>query len=120
MLKKQSMNSLKLIVTLVLFTGLSAFTTNAQNIKTETFKVWGNCNTCKKNIENSLDVKGVKSANWDKATHLLTVVFKEKKISIDQIHKYIAKAGYDTEKEKADDKAYQALPDCCRYERRKL
>ncbi len=33
--------------------------------------------------------------------------------------KKLASVGHDTEKYKADDKAYNALDECCKYERRK-
>ena len=94
---------------------------NAQNkkVKTETIKVWGNCGMCKTSIENAADLKGVKAAEWDKTSKLLTVSYDTTKISSDQIQLKIAAIGYDTEKHRASDKAYEELHGCCKYERKK-
>ncbi|MFN5443244.1 MAG: heavy-metal-associated domain-containing protein [Crocinitomicaceae bacterium] len=88
---------------------------NSQTIK---FKVWGNCNTCKKNIEKSLKVKGVKKANWNKDSKIIEVTFDSSVITIEQIHKYIASAGYDTDLVKGNDNSYKKLDQCCQYERK--
>ena len=90
----------------------------AQSTKTENIKVWGNCSQCKKHIETSLKVDGVERADWDKKTKILTVVYDSSKISNDQIQKNVAAVGYDTEKFKANDKAYTGLEECCQYDRK--
>lgn len=89
---------------------------NAQK-KTEetTFKVGGECNMCKKRIENALDVKGVRFAEWNPETETLFVAYKPKKISLDKIHELIAEVGHDTEKVKAKDEVYENIHGCCRY-----
>jgi mercuric ion binding protein len=89
-----------------------------QESKTVTFKVWGNCGSCKKNIETALKVKGISKADWNKTSKIITVTFDESKISLDKIHALIAKAGYDTDKAKGDDKAYSKLDACCQYDRK--
>lgn len=91
----------------------------AAGTTTSTFKVWGNCEMCQETIENSLKVDGVSKANWNKDTKIITVCYDEKTISLDRIQKNIAAAGYDNEKYKGDDKAYNELPECCQYERKK-
>ncbi len=96
---------------------LLSWTASAEEI-TSTFKVNGACSMCKKKIETSLRVKGVKKVNWDKASHDLTVTFASDKITLDEIHKRIAAVGYDTDKVKANDEAYAKLDECCRYERK--
>ncbi|MDW8220171.1 MAG: heavy-metal-associated domain-containing protein [Bacteroidota bacterium] len=86
----------------------------------ETIKVWGNCNMCKKTIEAALKgVDGVSSASWDKKTKILTVVFDDAKISLEQIEQKVAATGYDTQSLKASDGAYNSLKKCCKYERKK-
>ena len=50
-------------------------------------------------------------------SHQLKVEFDTEKTSITKIEESILKAGYDTEKIKATDKAYKSLPTCCQYER---
>ncbi|HNE51121.1 MAG TPA: heavy-metal-associated domain-containing protein [Chitinophagales bacterium] len=83
------------------------------------FKVSGNCDSCKKRIEKAAKTDGVKKAEWEEASNILTVTFNPLKITIDQIEQNVAKAGHDTEKFKAEDAAYNNLPDCCHYDRKK-
>ena len=87
--------------------------------KTETFKVWGNCDMCKARIEKAVKSEGATTADWNKNTKILTVTFDPSKTSADSFSKKLAAVGHDTEKYRADDKAYQALDACCQYERRK-
>ena len=90
----------------------------AQEMKTEKFKVYGNCGMCETRIEKAVtDIKGVESAEWDSKTGMIIVSFDEAKIKLADIHKAIAKVGHDTELEKADDKVYSELHSCCQYER---
>jgi periplasmic mercuric ion binding protein len=100
---------------------LSAQTTAGTTDKprTETFKVWGNCNMCKNRIEKAVKAEGAATADWNTKTKLLIVTFDPAKTSVDALSKKLASVGHDTEKYKADDKAYNALDDCCKYERRK-
>lgn len=90
----------------------------APGITTSTFKVWGNCEMCQETIEGSLKQEGVVKSNWNKDTKMISVSYDDKKITLDQIQKSIAAAGYDNEKYKGDDNAYKALPECCQYERK--
>jgi Cu(I)/Ag(I) efflux system membrane fusion protein len=79
-------------------------------------KVSGACDMCKERIENTVKgIDGVSSAEWNSETQQLHLNFDAKKTSVDAIAKAIAKVGHDTEKYKADDKTYNALPECCRY-----
>jgi copper chaperone CopZ len=82
------------------------------------FKVWGNCEQCKETIENALKVKGISKADWNTETKQIHVSYDSTKISLDQIQKNIAAAGYDNEKYKGNDAAYKNLPECCQYERK--
>jgi copper chaperone CopZ len=77
--------------------------------------VRGNCEECKANIENAADVKGVKILTWDQKTKVATVTFSPDKITLVQIQEAIAKRGYDAGTIKGSDKAYKALPKCCKY-----
>jgi len=82
----------------------------------EMFGVSGNCEMCKERIETAaLSVKGVTSAVWDLETKKIHVEFNSMETNIDAIHKAIAKVGHDTEKFKADNQTYNALPDCCKF-----
>lgn len=100
-----------------LFGGVYSQTGNQnQTIKAE-FKVLGECGMCKTRIEKAAKTDGVTSAVWDIKTKVLKVEYLSSKIKVDTIHKNIAKAGHDTEKEKADNGVYDKLPACCKYER---
>ncbi len=87
--------------------------------KTETIKVWGNCESCQARIEKAAKVDGVSKAEWNKDTKMLSVVYNPSKITNDDIQKKIAAVGHDTEKYKANDEAYAKLPGCCQYKRKK-
>lgn len=90
----------------------------AQSNTTDTtvsFKVAGACAQCKQRIQKSLKIKGVRLANWNVETKMLTVTYAPSMISVDQLYQTVAKAGHDTEKNKATDESYKALPECCHY-----
>jgi Cu(I)/Ag(I) efflux system membrane fusion protein len=79
-------------------------------------KVQGSCGMCKTRIEKAAKgIEGVTVANWDKDAQQLHLHFDPKKTSVDAISKAVAKTGHDTEKDKADDEVYNALPGCCKY-----
>ncbi len=89
------------------------------NTKTETFGVNGNCGMCKKKIEGALtNKKGISSSEWNQETKQLTVTYNPDVIKIEKIHQLVADTGYDTDKIKAPDKAYNKLSGCCQYERK--
>jgi len=110
-----------MVIALMLFFPMFITTSvNAQskNKQTETFKVWGNCGMCEKTIEKALKVKGISSAEWNKDSKMITIVFNPKIITLPTIHKKIASVGYDTESETANDEVYNNLHGCCQYERK--
>ncbi|MGN6647629.1 MAG: heavy-metal-associated domain-containing protein [Cytophaga sp.] len=95
----------------------NTFATEA-HYETTSFKVSGNCDMCKSRIESALKKNpGVQSAIWDVKTKTVTISYNPHAISVDQLHKIIADAGHDTDKIKATDTAYKALPGCCKYKR---
>ncbi|MCC7244141.1 MAG: heavy-metal-associated domain-containing protein [Saprospiraceae bacterium] len=101
---------------------ISLFSQNsADNAMTMTtkFKVYGNCGMCEKRIEKAAKIEGVISADWDKETHMISVVFDEKRVKPSQIHAAIAAVGHDTDKVRADDSVYASLHECCQYDRAK-
>ena len=116
----------------LLFAMLLAFATfqsaNAQSdktqrtigIKTQNIKVSGTCSMDKRRIETAAyAVDGIKSANWNEYTQILTITYGVfKKDAADNVQKKIAAVGNDTEKYRANDAVYQALPDCCHYQRK--
>lgn len=118
------MKTIKLFLVLIMITSISeiliaqATSGTSDKQKAETFKVWGNCNMCKTRIEKAVKAEGATSADWNTKTKILTVTFDPSKTSVDAFSKKLATVGHDTEKYRADDKAYNALDDCCKYERR--
>ena len=116
------MKTLKIFLVAIIALTVSA-TTFAQKTdhskmvmtKTETIKVAGNCELCKTRIEKAAKVDGVTKADWSDKTKMLTLVYNPMKVKSDDIQKKIAAAGHDTPKYKATDKAYNALPSCCKY-----
>ncbi|MCX7985308.1 MAG: cation transporter [Bacteroidales bacterium] len=92
---------------------------SSEKIKTESIKVWGNCESCKQRIEKAAKIEGVSKASWDTKTKTLVISYDPSKTTIDKVQKQIASVGHDTEKYRADDKAYKGLPGCCKYDRRK-
>lgn len=89
-----------------------------KDLRHDMFKVAGNCEMCKSRIEEAvMSLQGVDKAEWNVKLKMLEVVFDSGKLKVDDIHKAITKVGHDTEKEKASDDVYNALPGCCKYER---
>jgi cation transport ATPase len=86
------------------------------DVETAEFKVEGVCGMCKDRIENGALIKGVKKAEWDKETEMLTVIYNPDKVELLDIHKAIAELGHSTEKVKAEETAYNKLPMCCQYD----
>lgn len=112
------MKTIKSIMMSVAVAAMAVCTTNvnAQNKKTEevTIKTSAQCDMCKERIEKALAFeKGVKKANLDLTTKEVTVTYSPKKITVEQIKKAIAGAGYDADNVMADEKAYAKLPKCC-------
>lgn len=95
---------------LLLVIGQSAFTQDAKRHLRDfrprfiitSFKVYGKCDSCTLRILSAVNVKGVKSAYWQKQEQQLTVQYDAKKIKLDRIHWLVANAGYDTDKRKAE------------------
>lgn len=86
------------------------------NSKHAMFTVKGSCDMCKERIEKAaMGVNGVQSAHWDKEEQIIHLQFDAQKTSEEAISKAIAKAGHDTDKNKADDSVYAGLPGCCQY-----
>lgn len=87
-----------------------------KNDKHAMLKVQGLCEMCKDRIEKTAkSVSGVSSATWDLKAKELHLNYNPEKTNLDAVSKALAKVGHDTEKHKADEKTYNALPSCCKY-----
>lgn len=92
----------------------------AYTVQTDTFKVSGNCESCKKRIEKAaLKVKGVKTAVWSETTQELNVSYDTAATTLTKIGEEIAKTGHDNKYATATPAAYGKLPACCKYTRAK-
>lgn len=86
------------------------------NLTSLSFGVRGNCTMCKATIEKAANsVLGVFSAIWDVEKKKIDVSYDISKTTELNIHNAIANSGYDTEKVKGSEKAYDNLPKCCQY-----
>lgn len=106
------------LIVFISIVGLTACKTASSSEKTATFKVWGNCEKCKKNIEGACTIDGIKEKDWNVDSKLMTVKFDTTKVSLDKIEQLIANVGYDNDAYFGDDYAYAKLESCCQYDRR--
>ena len=71
-------------------------------------------NCCKDRIEEEMQfTKGVTAVNLDVESQALTVTFKTKKNSVENIRKIISNLGYSADGVMANESAHNALPNCC-------
>jgi len=106
-----------LVFTLALIT-IHFCAAQIKHVKTETVKVYGNCETCKKNIETAAYKKKVSKALWSIDNKTAILSFDSTKTTADAILKKIAYAGYDNQNYFAPDAAYKKLDQCCQYSRK--
>ncbi|MCH9660487.1 MAG: heavy-metal-associated domain-containing protein [Bacteroidetes bacterium] len=104
----------RLIIVLLLLVGISAQAQN-KNAKAN-IEVDGVCMMCKQRIEKAaIRTKGVKSAVWNLDTHMLSLIFDERKTALDSIQANVLAVGHDTEGVMATEEAYNSVHDCCKY-----
>src|SRR6185295_7654472 len=89
---------------------------HSQKTRTESFKVAGECGTCKKKIEKAAKEAGATYAAWDMNSKILKLSYNAG-TDVAVIQQRIANAGYDTPKYRATDAAYNSLDKCCQYDR---
>ena len=101
----------------ILISVLISLSTIDQNSNAKAnFRVDGVCMMCKSRIETTtIKLKGVKASKWDMNTSQISLIYNEKKIKLNDIHRSIAEIGHDTEKVRATEKAYNSLDPCCKY-----
>ncbi len=106
----------KILLSLSIFVSLQLSAQTKKTIDTKIF-VNGICGMCEDRIENALDVKGIKLANWDEDSKMCRIVYRQDLISEEKIHQILADAGHDTKKVKATKEVYDNLHHCCQYKR---
>jgi outer membrane receptor for ferrienterochelin and colicin len=111
------MKKIIVFVFCIISTGLNL---NAQTEKaipdtTISFKVYGLCEMCKERIETAAKGRGVKLAEWDLESKILTLQYIPSQANITKIQNRIVGAGHDLENKKAKEAVYRELPPCCLY-----
>ncbi|MFK8036819.1 MAG: heavy-metal-associated domain-containing protein [Crocinitomicaceae bacterium] len=82
-----------------------------QTIKIKTSAI---CGECEERIENKLNYsKGVKFADLDLETNIVTVRFKTKKMTSTDVKALITSIGYHADEMERDSSAFDVLPGCC-------
>lgn len=101
----------KLFVVLIALLSMSFV---KQTVKEVVIKTSSECGMCKERIEEKLNyTKGITFVDLDVSTKLLTVKYKEEKISVDKIKEIISNLGYDADEVKANPESQKNLPACC-------
>jgi len=104
------------------FSGLMALTLTGTTLlvaddkdKEVKIKTSAVCEMCKARIERNLAFeKGVKEANLDVDTKVVTIKYNAAKTDVNRLKANITKTGYDADEVTADPKGYAKLPSCCK------
>ncbi len=100
---------------LILSIALLSFSFTKKEVKEVVIKTSAECNMCKERIEEKLNyTKGISFVSLEVSTKLLTVKYKEDKISLEKIREILSVLGYDADDVKANTENQQKLPKCCR------
>ncbi|MDL1913959.1 MAG: TonB-dependent receptor [Bergeyella sp.] len=94
---------------------ISLFHYGQTSQKTYEYTVLGVCEKCKKRIEDAAKVSGADRAEWSPETKRVKLWLNPGKTSIDKILKHVAEVGHENERYPANQKAYDHLPECCKY-----
>ncbi|MFC5626244.1 DUF3347 domain-containing protein [Algoriphagus winogradskyi] len=111
------MKSIKILMAIMALLSSTAINAQIKNTKTESVKIYGNCQMCEVTIERVGNVKNEAEVDWNKETKMATITYDANLTNPDEILKRIALAGYDSDQFLAPDKAYAMLSECCQYER---
>ena len=101
----------------ILLSLLFLFSTKSiSQTKSTVIIVDGVCMMCENRIEKkAIEKKGIKLADWNLENRTLKLVYNEKNITVNEIHKFLASIGHDTKIEIASEEAYSLLDPCCKY-----
>ena len=105
----------KITYTLIAAVLITLSGTSQSKITKIVLEVDGLCSMCKERIENAAYLAGVKQVNWDKATHELDVVYRNDKVSEEEIIASINSAGHDVKGSLASAEQYAKIHGCCRF-----
>jgi len=106
------MKNLIIIIATVLMTNTAFAQKGVETVKIQTSAV---CEMCKETMEKQLAfTKGVTAAELDLKTFIVTVSFRTKKTSVEDLKKAINAVGYDADESKPTKEDYEQLHHCCR------
>lgn len=95
-----------------LFAGTSVRDDKEKEVKIKTSAI---CGMCKARIQRNLTFeKGVKEADLDVKTKVVTIKYNPDKTDVSKLKANISKTGYDAEEVPADEVGYNKLPSCCK------
>lgn len=101
-----------LVVLIICLANLVSAQNNLVELKINTSAV---CEMCKETLEKAMAYeKGVKTANLDVKSAVLTIQYNPQKTSPEKIRKAISETGYDADNILAKPKAYNNLNPCCK------
>lgn len=109
------MRKLLIVIAFLGITGsLAAQTEGKQFVE---IKTSAQCGMCKATIEKAVgNIEGVKVAELDLATKIISVKYDAAKTNTEAIQTAITASGYDADAIPADAKAYEGLHSCCKKE----
>lgn len=107
----------KISAAIMLLFSFSSCNAQIKNAKTESVKIYGNCEMCEKTIETAGNVNKFAKVDWNKDSKMAIITYDSTETNEDEILKRIALAGYDSDKFLAPDDVYSKLAGCCQYER---
>ena len=100
--------------TLFLFLLLTGLTFGQKKIEEAVIQTSAQCGDCQERIESKLNyTKGVVFAELDLESKKVTVRYKTKSISLQEIKQAIASIGYSADDVKAKEEDVLKLPKCC-------
>jgi copper chaperone CopZ len=100
--------------TLFLFLFLTGLTFGQKKIEETIIQTSAQCGDCKDRIESKLNyMKGIVFAELDLESKKVTVRYKTKSISLQEIKQAIASIGYSADDVKAKEEDVLKLPKCC-------
>ena len=106
------MKNLIVIIVTIFYANIAIAQKEVENVKIQTSAV---CEMCKETIEKQLAfTKGVTAAELDMETFIVSVSYRSKKTTLDDIRKSINSVGYDADDSKTSKEAYGKLHHCCR------
>ncbi len=119
-MKKYFSSRFTFLILSLLFIG-SVSAQKTKPVKTAVIKTTIYCDHCKvcescggRILKELYNEAGVKNTEVNSKANTITVVYDERKITLEQVREKISKLGFDADQVKADPAAVARLDDCCK------